>query len=151
MHKYICRSLFLFCFECSFHFSFLPHVPLLEGLAKVPFQSLFRNGGRKQNKYIFSTAYVEEVGVWPLQEANTRGNIATAIQALPAETVSSAEPGFQYWKIRDYANAYSTGSVTPLEVRASSKSRIHPDHTWGKPEHFCPHRFYHNSGLISKS
>lgn len=81
-------------------------------------------GAESKATHLFSTAYVEEVGVWPLQEANTRGNVATAIQALPAETASSAEPGFQYWKIRDYANAYSTGSVTPLEVRASSKSWI---------------------------
>ncbi|GAQ78616.1 Amidase family protein [Klebsormidium nitens] len=61
-----------------------------------------------------TSSYVEESGVWPLQEANTRGNLATAVQALPAETSSGS--GFQYWKIRDYANAYSTGSVTPVQV-----------------------------------
>jgi hypothetical protein len=98
-----------------------------KGLQKCLFKVCSGMGAESKATHLFSTAYVEEVGVWLLQEANTRSNVATAIQALPAETASSAGPGFQYWKIRDYANAYSTGSVTPLEVRASSKSWIHPD------------------------
>ncbi|MCO5580651.1 hypothetical protein L7F22_034521 [Adiantum nelumboides] len=75
----------------------------------IPDAPLFAPQFPEQMDLESATKVVEET-------SSPQERVGVAVKCLPSMSSKSSDVPFQYWRIRDYADAYRTGSTTPSDV-----------------------------------